>query len=289
MVRCSTKSKSAGGGGRSWSHGRAALLQSRVDGQTRHVDAARIDAHTLSLLVDSVSPENSSVTRSGYEVSVVPDPVGGQLGGARRRASRSRVALNGRRRWGRKDDGRASGSGPQRLVAPMPGKVVRVLVKAGDVVGPRQPVVVVEAMKMENELRASREGTVAEIHAREGHVGRRRRAAHRHSVKFLKRLRGHTPAPLPQRLPVADRRAPRGRHRLVGDGRPRPGGAPQGGDRRVEVHRAADAHRLAEDPPAHRQGARRGSDDRRPARRRSPVLHRQAARGRRSTGCRRWR
>jgi biotin carboxyl carrier protein len=78
------------------------------------------------------------------------------------------VTLNGRRRWGRKDDGGGAGSGPQRLVAPMPGKVVRVLVKAGDTVAARQPVVVVEAMKMENELRASREGTVAEVQAREG-------------------------------------------------------------------------------------------------------------------------
>jgi biotin carboxyl carrier protein len=43
-----------------------------------------------------------------------------------------------------------------------------VLVKAGDRVSARQPAVVVEAMKMENELRASREGTVAEIHVREG-------------------------------------------------------------------------------------------------------------------------
>jgi biotin carboxyl carrier protein len=50
----------------------------------------------------------------------------------------------------------------------MPGKVVRVLVKAGDQVTARQPVVVVEAMKMENELRASRGGTVAEVLVREG-------------------------------------------------------------------------------------------------------------------------
>jgi biotin carboxyl carrier protein len=138
-----------------------------VDGQTRHVDAARIDAHTLSLVVDSVCPENSSVRRSGHEVSIVPDRVGGQLAvyvGAVPVA----VALNGRRHWGGKDDGRVSGSGPQRLVAPMAGKIVRVLVNAGDIVGSRQPIVVVEAMKMENELRASREGTVAEVHVREG-------------------------------------------------------------------------------------------------------------------------
>jgi biotin carboxyl carrier protein len=138
-----------------------------LDGQSRRVDVARIDAETLSLLVDSVSPEHATVRRSGHEVSVAPDPAGGQLtvhvGGMP-----VGVTLNGRRRWGRTDEGRATESGPQRLKAPMPGKVIRVLVTVGDRVGPRQPVVVVEAMKMENELRASRDGTVAEIHAREG-------------------------------------------------------------------------------------------------------------------------
>jgi biotin carboxyl carrier protein len=59
-------------------------------------------------------------------------------------------------------------SGPQRVTAPMPGKVVRVLVKPGDAVAARQPVVVVEAMKMENELRAGREGTVSDVQVREG-------------------------------------------------------------------------------------------------------------------------
>ena len=54
------------------------------------------------------------------------------------------------------------------MTAPMPGKVVRVLVEAGDAIVARQPLVVVEAMKMENELRAGRDGTVAEVHACEG-------------------------------------------------------------------------------------------------------------------------
>ena len=129
-----------------------------VDGRLHHVDAARIDAHTLSLVVDSV--------RSN-EVSIAADPTGGLLN-VHVGATPVAVMLNGRRRWGRREEGAGSGSGPQRLVAPMPGKVVRVLVKAGDLVAARQPVVVVEAMKMENELRASREGTVAEIHASEG-------------------------------------------------------------------------------------------------------------------------
>jgi biotin carboxyl carrier protein len=138
-----------------------------VDGTLWSVDAARIDARTLSLVVDTVCPENSSVGRAGYEVSVVPDAAAGQLV-VHVGAVPVVVTLNGRRRSGRKDERRASASGPQRLVAPMAGKVVRVLVNTGDTVSVRQPVVVVEAMKMENELRASREGTVAEIHVREG-------------------------------------------------------------------------------------------------------------------------
>ena len=50
----------------------------------------------------------------------------------------------------------------------MPGKVVRVLVEPGDEVVVRQPLVVVEAMKMENELVSSREGTVKVVTVSEG-------------------------------------------------------------------------------------------------------------------------
>jgi len=222
-----------------------------VDGIIRHVDAARIDAHTLSQLVTSPladsrdglkavpyehPPTNAAESRAGlkavpdehpptnvaesradlkavpyehpptkaaesrvgldavphgdadkaqsanvgdglqavpsdnahsHEVSITSDPVSGQLA-IHVGAIPVAATLNGRRRWGRRDEGGGAGSGPQRLVAPMPGKVVRVLVKGGDKVAARQPVMVVEAMKMENELRASHEGTVAEIHVREG-------------------------------------------------------------------------------------------------------------------------
>jgi len=66
----------------------------------------------------------------------------------------------------------ASGSGdvdgPLRIIAPMPGKVVRVAVRPGDTVEARQPVVVIEAMKMENALSAGRAGTVREVLVQEG-------------------------------------------------------------------------------------------------------------------------
>ena len=62
----------------------------------------------------------------------------------------------------------AHGEGPDRVTAPMPGKVVKLLVSAGDQVTARQGVVVVEAMKMENELRAGRAGIVREVLVVEG-------------------------------------------------------------------------------------------------------------------------
>jgi biotin carboxyl carrier protein len=60
------------------------------------------------------------------------------------------------------------GDGPSEVVAPMPGRIVKVLVTRGDKVKARQPLVVVEAMKMENELRAPRDGVVADIRVGEG-------------------------------------------------------------------------------------------------------------------------
>ena len=76
------------------------------------------------------------------------------------------VALANRRRRARAMLG--AGNGDQRVVAPMPGKVVKVLVAVGDSVEARQGLVVVEAMKMENELTVSRAGTVSKIEVSEG-------------------------------------------------------------------------------------------------------------------------
>lgn len=58
--------------------------------------------------------------------------------------------------------------GSQVVVAPMPGKVVRVLVGLGDEVKENQGLVVVEAMKMENELKSPKAGKVVEVLAQEG-------------------------------------------------------------------------------------------------------------------------
>jgi len=86
------------------------------------------------------------------------------------------VVVNGRRfqleiedprSWSRKSRA-GRGEGVQPITAPMPGKVVRVLVGVGDAVEAGQGVVVVEAMKMQNELKALRAGTVLTVDAAEG-------------------------------------------------------------------------------------------------------------------------
>jgi biotin carboxyl carrier protein len=72
------------------------------------------------------------------------------------------------RRFRRGPAGGTAAAGDQRIAAPMPGRVVRVLVKPGDEVAARQGLVVVEAMKMENELAAPRAGRIKEVAVAEG-------------------------------------------------------------------------------------------------------------------------
>jgi biotin carboxyl carrier protein len=133
------------------------------------VDAAQVEGHTLSLLLEDVTagaPARGAAAAS-HEVTIATDPITGQfifgVGPVR-----LPVDLTARRTWARRDDGAGHASGPQRLVAPMPGKVVRVLGAPGDTVVHRQPVIVIEAMKMENELRASRDGTLTDVLVQEG-------------------------------------------------------------------------------------------------------------------------
>ena len=62
----------------------------------------------------------------------------------------------------------AHAEGPVKLQASMPGRVVRVLVEEGDAVAAHQGVLVIEAMKMQNELKAPREGRIVEVRVSAG-------------------------------------------------------------------------------------------------------------------------
>jgi biotin carboxyl carrier protein len=135
-------------------------LTVEIDGRPWRVDAARIDGDTWSLILAAPGGAGGP----SYEITVAP----AAAAALSVRVGPTVVAAaveHGRRR--RRPAGDA-GSGPQQVIAPMPGKIVRVLVAAGDAVAARQALVVVEAMKMENELRAERPGIVARVHVKDG-------------------------------------------------------------------------------------------------------------------------
>jgi biotin carboxyl carrier protein len=126
-----------------------------VDGRAHTADAVRIGAFGLSVLVD----DGAAVSR---EITVAPTGARGSLlVGVDGRTIPASV--NARRTGRRATDAGGHAHGEQAVAAPMPGRVVRVLVAPGDEVAARQGVVVVEAMKMENELRSPKAGRIKEV------------------------------------------------------------------------------------------------------------------------------
>ena len=145
---------------------KGALLHVEVDGRVHVVDARRVNDSAISLLVQCGT--DGTPVRSidaAFAAHAVAGDFDVHVAG---RTVPVQVRLPGA--FGRQNKGAigAPGSGPQRVVSPMPGKIVRVLVKAGDPVTAKQGLVVVEAMKMENELRAARDGRVRELSVAEG-------------------------------------------------------------------------------------------------------------------------
>jgi acetyl/propionyl-CoA carboxylase alpha subunit len=128
-----------------------------VDGQAHTVRAVRAAEFGLSMFLEDAAPAAGTIR----DVQVTPGGSGELLVTIGGRTVV--VTVNGRRATRGRSDAAAHAHGAQSVVAPMPGRVVRVLVGAGDEVAARQGVVVVEAMKMENELRAPKAGKVREV------------------------------------------------------------------------------------------------------------------------------
>jgi biotin carboxyl carrier protein len=137
------------------------LYRVLIDGVERMVDAAAVDGSTFSLICLADG-------RSSQEVGLAPTGLPGETAVHMPAGVASvRVLTGAASRFGR-GSGAAQAAGTQRVLAPMPGKVVKVLVKAGDAVKARQGLVVVEAMKMENELRSPKDGRVSDVLVAEG-------------------------------------------------------------------------------------------------------------------------
>ena len=124
-----------------------------IDGESRMVNADKLEGDFYSILIGNVS----------YEVSV---EVSGDGYIIRHGASEQQVRFTDPGRQARETS--AAREGPQIVESVMPGKVVRVLVKVGDTVTQGQGLVVVEAMKMENEIESPKDGKVTEVKVEPG-------------------------------------------------------------------------------------------------------------------------
>jgi biotin carboxyl carrier protein len=136
-----------------------------VDGEARVFDVVRTGEQRLLLMEVPATAGTPDEAGSGgaqrvRDVHVNPGSSGDVLITMSGRAIGATV--NGRR-TGHAAEAGTHAHGEQSVVAPMPGRVLRVLVSAGDEVAAKQPLVVVEAMKMENELRAPKAGHVKEV------------------------------------------------------------------------------------------------------------------------------
>ncbi len=133
------------------------LFEVKIDDQVHEVDM-RQSAPTLYTMhlgstmhdvdvVDLQAPMQLAIDGEPFEVDVIDE--------IRRALLKRKGALD-------------VAEGPQEILAPMPGKVVKVLVEKGAVVEEGQGVVIVEAMKMENVLKASFKGTITDIYVEAG-------------------------------------------------------------------------------------------------------------------------
>jgi len=130
-------------------------LEAQVDGRAIDVDVVSIGARTSARVAGQIvdlttegAPPDIGIVASGH---------------------RSYVRVQSERMRSAEQAKSTTVSASDRVVkSPMPGRVVKVLVAEGDVVAAGQGLVVLEAMKMENEVRARAPGTVAQIHVKAG-------------------------------------------------------------------------------------------------------------------------
>jgi biotin carboxyl carrier protein len=127
-----------------------------LDGEPVDADAVEIAPYIFSILLNGQS----------HEIRVSPAP-GGKLN--LQTGTHEFIAeVIDPRAWTGRRHGHVEAEGRQQIVAPMPGKVVRMLVRAGDRVEAGQGLFVVEAMKMQNEIRSPKSGTVERVLTKEG-------------------------------------------------------------------------------------------------------------------------
>lgn len=130
----------------------SAQLDTQFD---KTIDAVEVAQNTYSILVNG----------RAFEAVVAPAAEGVLV---RCGSQEFHATVSDPRAWRGGSGALFGAEGKQRVTAPMPGKVVRILVSAGEAVEADQGLIVIEAMKMQNEIRAPKAGTIERIFIREG-------------------------------------------------------------------------------------------------------------------------
>jgi biotin carboxyl carrier protein len=128
----------------------------RVDGQVVAADVIQVAPNAISILLDGRS----------FDIHITPS-LDGKLN-LQCGPNEFHAAVQDPRAWGGRKHGALEAEGRQQIIAPMSGKVIRLLVSAGERVEAGQGLVVVEAMKMQNEIRSPKGGRVERLVAKEG-------------------------------------------------------------------------------------------------------------------------
>ena len=122
-----------------------------IDGSELDADAVEVSPGIYSILIGGKSLEERVEAKGDSQLRVTV-------------ASREYEAtIRNSRKWKRDRAAGAEAEGRQQVTTPMPGKIVLVLMKTGDAVDAGQGIVVVEAMKMQNEIRSPKSGTVERL------------------------------------------------------------------------------------------------------------------------------
>ena len=152
-------------------------LAVKIDGKERTVEiddaGVRVDGQPVDVALTQAEPGVWILRRGGEQTVAQVDGRGGKLAVEIRRPGRDAVVVaadvSDARRASIVTPARAAAGGaPITVRSPIPGRLIKLLVKAGDAVAAGQTMVVLEAMKMENELAAPRAGRIAEVRCSEG-------------------------------------------------------------------------------------------------------------------------
>ncbi len=123
-----------------------------------------INGRSYKVTVAEVNEGDSAVVEvngESYQVSILSQPSAALPGSAAQAVGSSPAAVAPPPQAAAPKPAASAGGGA--VTSPMPGTVLKILVNQGDAVDSGQPVMIIEAMKMENEIKASRSGTVSKI------------------------------------------------------------------------------------------------------------------------------